>query len=226
LSTSAERLEHAIVDATRLAFALSSFPQLPAAIAKLRQGSAIPDGRVAYLLSWVWQEQVGKALEDGIVTDAELETLVSAANTMAIGVAVSTTPAFAALNDAVARQARVANRPRRPRSRVTVSVEVPGGDFDIAAVGESHYQEALRAAVAGRDTPAGCDAALVPEDDNPYDAKAVRVEVRGECVGYLCRSHAAIYCRRYSDRSISCKGKLCGGDDDRPFIGIWLKVAL
>jgi hypothetical protein len=57
LSTSAERLEHAIVDATRLAFASSSFPQLPA---------------------WVRQEQVGKALGDGIVTDAELVTLVSA----------------------------------------------------------------------------------------------------------------------------------------------------
>lgn len=42
---------------------------------------------------------------------------------------------------------------------------------------------------------------LIPEDDNPHDPKAVRVEVDGHKVGYLSRTNA----RRFRKR---CKGPM------------------
>jgi HIRAN domain len=63
----------------------------------------------------------------------------------------------------------------------------------IAAVGESHYQSALRSicgAKVGEAVRFECFAALVPEPDNPYDPKAIRVEVERKLVGYLSRDDA------------------------------------
>ncbi len=63
-------------------------------------------------------------------------------------------------------------------------------------VGESHYQDALRAmtggTVEGRGAPR-VQAALVPEPDNPHDPNAVMVQIEGHLVGYLSRADAVAY---------------------------------
>ena len=66
----------------------------------------------------------------------------------------------------------------------------------VAVVGESHYQDALRA-ITGSDGRGvvrhECEAALVPEPDNPHDPNAVMVRIDGRLVGYLSRADAVAY---------------------------------
>lgn len=78
-------------------------------------------------------------------------------------------------------------------------------DGRLSVVGESHYQENLKTALAGR-VP-GNDlfshipaiAAMVPEPQNPYDNFAVRIDVVVDnqllTVGHLGRSRAGISAR-------------------------------
>jgi hypothetical protein len=60
-------------------------------------------------------------------------------------------------------------------------------------VGESHYQDVLDK-IAGPKTAEGvnhkCEVLLICENGNKYDKNAVRVEIGGETVGYLCRDDA------------------------------------
>lgn len=66
----------------------------------------------------------------------------------------------------------------------------------VDAVGESHYQDALRAICGSKgweDVAFDCIAVLVPEPTNPYDPNAVMVQVDGHCVGYLSRDNAIAY---------------------------------
>ncbi len=66
----------------------------------------------------------------------------------------------------------------------------------VAVVGESHYQDALRA-VTGSDGTIEvrheCRAALVAEPGNPHDPNAVMVQIDGRLVGYLSRADAVAY---------------------------------
>lgn len=69
--------------------------------------------------------------------------------------------------------------------------------FVLDVVGESHYQVNLLK-LCGKRKGDGedrwfNDARLVAEPDNPVDANAVRVEIRGLHVGYLTREDAAAY---------------------------------
>lgn len=231
--------DEAVIDAVRLAFALNSFPLLPATLQRLA-GRELSAERVRDLVVWAWDEQVQLALVDDIITEAELDMLSQSAVALGVVDQVRGRPSYGRLVEGLARQRaelappkRRHRRSRRPAAVIAASntTSTPAsddvrGEYPVAAVGESHYQPALLSAAADRSTPARCDAALVPEPTNQYDANAVRVDVRGECVGYLNRSHARIYRDRYGERSISCKGLLCGGDAKRPSIGIWLAVEL
>jgi hypothetical protein len=112
------------------------------------------------------------------------------------------------------------------------------GSFELAVVGESHYQEALEEAAGGRSEDGArvrVSAALVLEDGNPYDAKAVRVDVDGQTVGYLSRRDARTYRvalarASLSDARISCAAQIRGGwdrgPDDRGSFGIVLDLDL
>lgn len=106
-------------------------------------------------------------------------------------------------------------------------------DFDV--VGESHYQGDLERLAGGR-TRDGVDvevmAALIPEDGNAYDPRAVRVEVRGLTVGYLDRESARAYRRLAKARGIEggavlCPARIVGGWDrgkkDRGHFGVRLE---
>jgi hypothetical protein len=66
----------------------------------------------------------------------------------------------------------------------------------VAAVGESHYQDALVEVCRRSDAEAilfECEALLVPEFDNPHDENATRVEINGRTVAYLARVDAIAY---------------------------------
>ncbi len=118
------------------------------------------------------------------------------------------------------------------------SARVPGtvrlsSDGRLSVVGESHYQPALHAAVAGRnaqgfDNAVPVTAVLVPEPSNPYDGNAVRVDVAGRLVGYLAREDAVQYQPPLLDlaqRGLqgACPAFICSGGAG--MYGIWLHIA-
>lgn len=88
----------------------------------------------------------------------------------------------------------------------------------VAAVGESHYQPALRAACHDQkweDVAYDCVAALVPEPDNKYDPNAVMVQVNGDPVAYLSKEDAAAYAPMLAQvastgRFLACKARIAG----------------
>lgn len=68
------------------------------------------------------------------------------------------------------------------------------GEFGFDIVGESYYQEALKAIVGGKTDESvefECLASLVCEDDNPHDSNAVAIYIQGKKVGHLARPVAA-----------------------------------
>src|ERR1700742_1380018 len=96
----------------------------------------------------------------------------------------------------------------------------------VSVVGESHYQQALHIVAHGKaagNTMAQhlkVTAALIPEPDNSWDRKAVRVDVvtgnRTVKVGYLPREVAAKYqsellALRKQGRLGVCAGRIAGG---------------
>lgn len=105
--------------------------------------------------------------------------------------------------------------------------------FPLGAVGESFCQSALES-ICGPRVPDGhhvpAAATLLCENDNRYDSKAVRVEIRGQRVGYLSREHARLYRRKYGRRTVHCAGLIVGGWDrgggDAGHFGVKLDIRL
>lgn len=110
------------------------------------------------------------------------------------------------------------------------------GRFAIDVVGESNYQDNLEA-ICGPKTRHGVDknfhARLIPEDDNPYDNLAVRVEIDGKTVGYLGKAVAREYRLKLSEagipgREIACQANVRGGwkreGGDEGHYGVWLDL--
>ena len=95
------------------------------------------------------------------------------------------------------------------------------GDYEVDVVGESHYQDALERICDGRTDESAekyVDAALILEDDNRHDRKAVRVDIEGRTVGYLSREFARSYRDRlkqagHPDLVGICKAVIVGGWD-------------
>jgi restriction system protein len=122
----------------------------------------------------------------------------------------------------------------------TVVVLRCDGTFDAEIKGESHYQDAIRACVAGTDLEATSDDAcscefsvrLVREPQNAYDANAVAVRSRAdETLGYLPRE-VAHECARVLDQigstaTVECAARAYGRRDGSrsPWnFGIWLDL--
>jgi hypothetical protein len=112
------------------------------------------------------------------------------------------------------------------------------GSFNLEVVGESQYQRELERVCGGR-TSRGensvVNAWLILEDDNPYDAKAVAVFIKGVKVGHLSRDHARdfrvrVRKERLQGNEFPCQANIRGGwdrgHDDKGFYGVWLDVAL
>jgi hypothetical protein len=114
---------------------------------------------------------------------------------------------------------------KKDRNR-RVEVVIFQGDVGLEVVGESRYQTELRTIVdrVGRDVLA----VLTPEPTNPYDPNAVAVMVNGVLVGYLPREiapdfqPAVMRLQQRENLPIALRGRIVGGEPDRPSLGIWL----
>lgn len=81
------------------------------------------------------------------------------------------------------------------------------GNFDFEIVGESNYQNNI--ALIGKQNPDLITAILVPEPNNQYDTKAIRVDINGLIVGYLSKDDARSFHRRLGNKKISGKATKC-----------------
>lgn len=114
---------------------------------------------------------------------------------------------------------------------------LPGpGTYSADIVGESKHQSTLEAICGGR-TDEGHEkvvvATLVHEDDNPYDKKAIRVDIGGRTVGYLSRENARQYRKRLKEAghpgiTATCSAMIVGGwdrgDGDTGHFGVKLDL--
>ena len=108
-------------------------------------------------------------------------------------------------------------------------VNVSTGDFDVALVGESNYQGAIRQAIglAGGDV---IPVNVMHEPDNKFDASAVKVTgAGGKTLGYLPRDMASEYApalRRIqaAGGTVVCEGRVAGGTRDKPSYGVWIDL--
>ena len=104
---------------------------------------------------------------------------------------------------------------------------------------ELHYQADIERQYrlhGGTEHPVKATATLIPEDDNEYDANAVRVEIGGRLVGYLSREQAQEYRSAVGTASGRRGAKIVGGfllDEDeredegreRAHFGVMLNIA-
>lgn len=93
-------------------------------------------------------------------------------------------------------------------------------DFECEVVGESNYQNHLKAFAGNHGTDAAAVAVraiLMPEPTNPYDKNAVCIYINGKTVGYLPKDDAPIFLRRLTKRKLSktsattCDAHIMGG---------------
>jgi hypothetical protein len=102
---------------------------------------------------------------------------------------------------------------RKPPAPLVDNIWPAKHGFACEVVGESHYQDALTAAVGGPPTEwreATVMASLVCETDNPHDSMAVAVFVNGGKVGYLRAEAARAFHERLKRRGIPWQTTHCG----------------
>lgn len=130
-------------------------------------------------------------------------------------------------------------RAEQPATAGDPVVFLPGpGTFSLPIVGESKYQAALGSICGPRSKDGenrSVEALLVLEDSNPYDPKAVRVDIQGKTVGYLSREYARQYRKRlektgYARAHARCRALIRGGWDrgrgDRGHYGVSLDLPM
>lgn len=101
-----------------------------------------------------------------------------------------------------------------------------GGTVGLEVVGESYYQDNISALAEklGREIVA----VLKHEPHNQYDSNAIAVMVGGLKVGHLGRDDASRYLaglkalEQAEGLPIALRGRIVGGDPDRPSLGVWL----
>ena len=124
--------------------------------------------------------------------------------------------------------------PFERRARRSVEAIWLDDDCTVEVVGESHYQDALRAicgSSAWEDVLCETTAALVPEPTNPHDPNAIQVQVDGRLVGYLSRQDALEYgpmLKRFAAQGKvgACKAVIAGRGpgSETPNLGVFLHM--
>ena len=109
------------------------------------------------------------------------------------------------------------------------------GRFDVIVVGVSFYQTVL-AKICGNRCGKGLDvftqAEIIPDDDNPHDKNAVRVDINGETVGHLSRKNAILWrSKMISDKhssAVKCPARISWDQnfDEGGSYGVWLNLDL
>jgi hypothetical protein len=110
------------------------------------------------------------------------------------------------------------------------------GHFDFEVVGESNYQDAITSIVGdhGDQPPADIfNAVIIPENDNKYDALAIRIDIDSKTVGYMSREDARSFRRRLGAKKMknqvtTCAAMIVGGfitrNGDRASYGVRLDL--
>lgn len=105
--------------------------------------------------------------------------------------------------------------------RAPVVKHMPNGDYHQEVVGEASYQNALQRVAGKGEVRHCCSAMLQPENDNQYDAQAVRVAIDGLTVGYLSKNDARRYRRSRGESAVQSPAMIVGGGRGRS-LGVWL----
>ena len=106
------------------------------------------------------------------------------------------------------------------------TIEMSAGPGFLGLSGESHYQDALKAAKQSTaELEPTFEATLVAEPSNEFDPNAVAVIIApfGK-VGYVPKAAAERFQKivRAARQPVHCQAKLLGGTSDRPLIGVVL----
>lgn len=114
-------------------------------------------------------------------------------------------------------------------------IEIKGnGSFGVAVVGEASYRKTFEGIFGKRCADgyeAKCQATLVPEPNNKYDANAVQVMIKNKLVGYLDRESArrVVESLKRTNRvgavvkvPALVKGGWYRGPDDQGEFGMWI----
>jgi HIRAN domain len=122
-----------------------------------------------------------------------------------------------------------------PKKSVEVSCLELCGDGHCTVVGESHYQDALRATsricTAGEEGRPTFTAVLVAEPHNQYDPNAIAIYSPAGHLGYLSRDDAVEYkevlaeVRKRGYQAGACRAHLVGGTTEKPSFGVVLRLA-
>lgn len=120
----------------------------------------------------------------------------------------------------------------KPLTLNVVELETEGY---CAVVGESHYQDALRATsticTPGPEGRPTFTAVLVAEPDNPYDENAIAIHSAEGKLGHLSRDNALAYRQvmetvaQLGFQGAACEAYLTGGQSDKPSFGVVLRLA-
>lgn len=117
---------------------------------------------------------------------------------------------------------------RKDHEQPAVAARLPGnGEYAFEIVGEASYQKALRAIAGAGKVRHECTAIIRLEDDNPYDNKAVRVDIDGRTVGYFAKADARRYRKqlaKHGDIDCECDALILGGGKGKPSLGVWLDL--
>jgi hypothetical protein len=125
---------------------------------------------------------------------------------------------------------RILGHGSSPTAPVQRAVLLRGTDT-LEVVGESFYQESLRALVepTGQRVRVPVEATLVAEANNRYDRNAISVWIQGRQVGHLSREDAQalrpglLALQEEHDALIALAGVIAGGGDGRPSYGVFLE---
>jgi len=111
-----------------------------------------------------------------------------------------------------------------------------GATFSAQIVGESYYQQNLKK-ICGDYSEDGVDkivmAKLIHDDNNPYDNKAISIEISGYTVGHLSKSAARYFRKKmidhgYGGLTVTCKARIRGGwkrgENDLGLFGVVLDL--
>lgn len=179
---------------------------------------------------------LAEAKADGVFTQLEQDTLKSLLHNLRL-------PTDFCLHvlgeiDRVNNPPALSTRsPPRIESPSCISIE-PKGRFAIDVVGESKYQDALTRLCGGKqhDSADACFlAVLYLENTNPYDNRAVRVDIHDNTVGYLSRDCARRFRRwlkrhGHTAKAAQCQANVRGGwyrgPDDEGHFGVFLDLPL
>lgn len=124
---------------------------------------------------------------------------------------------------------QTAQQQRPAKNRYTIPEQIHEwpqlNEFDFDIVGEQYYQPAIskiyQSWVSNHkegDIVDPLDAYLIPDDNNPYDDKAVRVDIDNYTVGHLNRDDARSFRRRLGAKKLTgqitkCKATITGGHE-------------